>query len=152
MTSAAETPVLRILRTFDAPVERVFRAWSDPRALERRAWGSLGHDVLADVDLRVGGSYRIETSKPGKDTLAFLGTYQEIVPGRRLVYTLHWDAPMGYDAPDERVTVEFADGGAQTRVTFLHEGVPEQVARDTHETGWADTFDALDRHLMEQPA
>ncbi len=52
-----------------------------------------------------------------------------------------------FDAPDERVAVEFADLGAQTRVTFLHEGVPEQVARGTHEKGWADTFDALDRYL-----
>ncbi len=134
-------------RTFDAPVERVFRAWSDPRILERWAWGSLGHEVRADVDLRVGGSYRIETSQPGKDTFAFRGTYDEVVVGRRLLYTLHWDAPMGYDAALERVTVEFTDRGAQTEVTFLHEGVPHQLARDTHETGWANTFDALDRHL-----
>lgn len=143
----SRTPVLRIVRTFDAPVERVFLAWSDPRALEHRAWGSLGHDVIADVDLRAGGGFRIETSQPGKETCAFSGTDEEVVPDRRLVYALHCDAPMGYDAPDERVTVEFADRDAQTEVTFLHEGVPEQVARDTHEKGWADTFDALDRHL-----
>lgn len=136
-----------MLRTFDAPVERVFRAWSDPRDLERWAWGSLGHEVRAEVDLRVGGSYRIETSQPGKDAFVFRGTCEEIVPDRRLVYTLHWDAPMGYDAPDERVTVEFAERGAQTEATFPHEGVPDQLARDTHETGWADTFDALDRYL-----
>ena len=139
-----------MVRSFDAPVERVFHAWSDPRALETWAWGSLGHDVRAEVDLQVGGSYRIETSKPDEDTLAFRGTYEEIIPGRRLVYSLHWDAPMGYDAPDERVTVEFADRGAQTEVTFLHEGVPGQVARDTHETGWANTFDALDRQLRRE--
>ncbi len=136
-----------MMHRFDAPVERVFRAWSDPRDLERWAWGSLGHEVRAEVDLRVGGSFRIETTQPGKDTSSFSGIYEEVVPGRRLVYTLHWDVPMGYDAPDERVTVDFADRGAQTDVTFLHEGVPEQIARDTHETGWADTFGALDRHL-----
>ena len=136
-----------MVRTFDAPVERVFRAWSDPRILECWAWGSLGHEVRAEVDLRVGGNYRVEPSQPGKDTFVFRGTYEEVVVGRRLVYTLHWDAPMGYESPLERATVEFTDRGAQTEVTFLHEGVPHQLARDTHETGWANTFDTLDRHL-----
>ena len=65
MTEPLATPVLRIERTFDAPVERVFRAWSDPGELSRWAWGSIGHDVTADVDLRVGGGYRIAWGRGG---------------------------------------------------------------------------------------
>ena len=147
MTEPLATPVLRMERTFDAPVDSVFRAWSDPRELALWAWGSMGNDVKADVDLRVGGAYRITTTQTGQVTLAFEGTYEDVVPGRRLVYSLHWDAPMGYDAPDERVTVEFVGRGEQTDVTFVHEGVPAGVARDTHEKGWANTFDMLAQHL-----
>ncbi len=143
MTEPLATPVLRMERTFDAPVDRVFHAWSDPGELACWAWGSMGHAVTADVDLRVGGTYRITTTQPGQATLAFEGTYEDVVPGRRLVYSLHWDAPMGYDAPDERVTVEFVGRGEQTDVTFVHEGVPDGIAHDTHVKGWADTFDTL---------
>ena len=130
-------------RTFDASVDRVFRAWSDPGELAQWAWGSIGNDVNAEVDLRVGGAYRITTSQPGQETLAFEGTYEDVVPDRRLVYSLHWDAPMGYEAPDERVTVEFVGRGEQTDMTFVHEGVPHELARDTHEKGWDNTFDIL---------
>ncbi len=142
--------MLRIQRTFDARADRVFRAWSDARQLEQWAWGTIGHDVKADVDLRVGGNYRITTSRPGQPTHAFEGTYEEVVADRRLVYSVHWDAPMGYEAPDERVTVEFAGRGAETDVTFVHEGVPDdEIARDTHEKGWVNTFDMLAQLLHD---
>ena len=147
MSEPLATPVLRMERTFDASVDRVFRAWSDPGELARWAWGSLGNDVNAEVDLRVGGAYRITTSQPGQATLAFEGTYEDVVPDRRLVYSLHWDAPMGYEAPDERVTVEFVGRGEQTDMTFVHEGVPHELARDTHEKGWDNTFDMLAQQL-----
>ncbi len=150
MSEPLDSPVLRMERTFDAPVDRVFRAWSDPGELARWAWGSIGKDVRADVDLRIGGAYRITTATTGQAPLAFEGTYEDVVPERRLVYSLHWDAPMGYDAPDERVTVEFVGRGEQTEVTFVHEGVPEGIARDTHEKGWADTFDTLAQHLRDR--
>jgi len=149
MSEPLATPVLSMERTFDASVDRVFRAWSDPGELAQWAWGSLGNDVNAEVDLRVGGTYRITTSQPGQPTLEFEGIYKDIVPDRRLVYSLHWDAPMGYEAPDERVTVEFVGRGEQTQVTFVHEGVPEGIARDTHEKGWANTFDTLAQHLRD---
>ena len=101
------------------------------------------------MDLRVGGTYRITTSQPGQATFAFEGTYEDVVPDRRLVYSLHWDAPMGYEAPDERVTVEFVGRGEQTDMTFVHEGVPHELARDTHEKGWGNTFDMLAQLLRD---
>ena len=149
MSEPLATPVLRMERTFDASVDRVFRAWSDPGELARWAWGSIGNDVRAEVDHRVGGAYRITTSQPGQATLAFEGTYEDVVPDRRLVYSLHWDAPMGYEAPDERVTVEFVGRGEQTDMTFVHEGVPHELARDTHEKGWDNTFDMLAQLLRD---
>ena len=152
MSEPLPTEPLRMERTFDAPADRVFHAWSDPRQLERWAWGSIGHDVTADVDLRVGGTYRIAMTQSDESTVAFEGTYEDVVPGRKLVYSVHWDAPMGYDAPDERVTVEFLDrAGVQTHVTFVHEGVPDDaIARDTHEQGWANTFDTLAKLLHDR--
>ena len=121
-------------RTFDVPAARVFRAWTDPAELATWAWGSLGRDVTAEVDARVGGSYRIQTSVddaqgwPHTDW-AMRGTYVEVEPDRRLVYTLQWDAPVGYNqgdqrVPDEIVAVDLTEEDGKTHVAVRHFGMP----------------------------
>ncbi len=140
--------VLRLEREFKAPVARVYRAWTDPKILKRWAWGSLSNDVKADLDLKVGGTYRIETGGPEGQRWAFSGTYLEILPNERLEYSVQWDAPMGYESPDEKITVEFAGYGDTTRVVFVHDGLPEH-ARQEHEKGWRNTFDVLDTVLTK---
>ena len=132
---------------FDAPVEAVFRAWTTPEKLAAWAWGSLGKDVTAEVDLREGGHYRIETAGSDGSRMAFSGTYLEIAPPDRLVYTVTWQAPMGYDSPGELVTVEFSPQGEKTEVVFIHEGVPGTKARAEHVRGWNNTFDLLSKLL-----
>ncbi len=139
----------RIQRMFAAPASRIFAAWTTPDVLKRWAWGSLGRDVEAAVDLRVGGGYEITMKSPDGEAWRFAGKYLEIDPDRRLVYTLRWDAPMGYEIGEERVTVEFSDRGRETLVTFLHEGVLGRVATQTHEKGWNNTFDMLANVLSE---
>ena len=139
---------LRLVREFNAPVARVFEAWTDPKILERWAWGSLGDDVTAVLDLRVGGTYRIETGTPEGPRWVFSGTYLLVLPDERLEYSVKWDAPMGYESPDEKITEEFAGTGDTTRVVFVHDGLPEH-ARQEHEKGWSNTFDMLDTVLAE---
>lgn len=138
---------LRIERVFDAPVDEVYRAWTAPEKLEKWAWGTLGKDVTAEVELRSGGRYRIETSRQDGSRLAFSGTYREVVPQEKLVYTVTWEEPMGYESPGEKVTVEFHPKDARTQVVFVHEGVPEGPAQQEHVRGWQNTFDLLDRLL-----
>jgi uncharacterized protein YndB with AHSA1/START domain len=134
---------VRIERRFDAPVERVFRAWGAPDDLVRWAWGSLSREARATVDFREGGAFRVSTRRPDGEEWAFSGAYVEIAPNRRLVHTLVWEAPMGYEAIEERVTVEFDAQQAGTTVTFCHEGVPTEGAREGHREGWSNAFDAL---------
>lgn len=65
-TSPATT--LRVARSFAAPREKVFRAWTDPEEL-KKWFGPVGYSTLiAEVDLRVGGKYRLGMRKlPGGD-------------------------------------------------------------------------------------
>jgi uncharacterized protein YndB with AHSA1/START domain len=142
---------LRIKREFDAPLDRVFRAWSEPDDLARWAWGSIGQEVVAEVDFRVGGSFAISTAQPEGERWSFSGEYTEIAPGERIAHTLHWDAPMGYTSTAERVTVEFSPMGGRTLVVFRHAGVPGAAARKGHEKGWANTFDTLAALLELEP-
>ena len=141
---------IRMEREFEAPVERVYRAWCAPADLEQWAWGSIGQDVAATVDLRPGGGFRISTARPDGTEWAFSGSYIEVVPNRRLVHTLEWEAPMGYEA-EEQVTVEFNDQGGKTAVMFIHDGVPDDRSREGHIEGWGDTFDMLGRLLEGGP-
>src|SRR5262249_44727272 len=57
--------VLRIERSFDAPVEKVFEAWTSEEVLRRWLHGMPGWETpTADVDLRVGGRIRIVMRDP----------------------------------------------------------------------------------------
>ena len=143
------TEPLRLTRSFAASPGRVFAAWSCFEDLARWAWGSLGRDVEGEVDLRVGGRYRLTTNRANGERLTFSGEFLEIVPDRKLSYTLRWEPDMPYGNIEETVTVEFTAHGEQTQVTFVHEGVPDE-GRDEHEKGWLNTFEALDVVLTDK--
>lgn len=150
-----ETTSIRIHRDVDAPVERVFEAWTRPEVLKQWIWGSLGERTTAEVDPRPGGKYRITTKKCNdegwtKPECALYGAYMEFSRNKKLVFSLNWDAPMGYEGTHERVTVEFSGIGNTSDFWFLHEGIPDDGhSAQAHEGGWRETFDYLERLLKE---
>lgn len=137
MAHASQTaPVaVRLSRTLAAPREKVFRAWTTPAELKR--WSAPGDMVpaLAEVDLRVGGRYRIHMQAPDGAVHKVSGVYQVVDPPRRLVYTWAWEE--GSAQGDTLVTVEFNERGAdQTEVVLTHERFPNAEIRDRHQHGW----------------
>jgi uncharacterized protein YndB with AHSA1/START domain/catechol 2,3-dioxygenase-like lactoylglutathione lyase family enzyme len=138
-------------RRMRAPIRRVFRAWQDPRDLERWAWGSLGVDCRAEVDFKVGGKLLVSTARRDGARWSFSGEYVEIVPNRRIVHTLAWQAPMGYEPVDESISVRFADDDGGTTVAFRHRGDLSEASLAEHGRGWEDVLDALQR-LVESDA
>src|SRR5262245_25578843 len=79
---------LVITRTFDAPARIVFEAWTKPELLQRW-WApkSAGMTLSCQADVRTGGKYRFEFSQAGSTSMAFFGTYLEVIPHSRLVWT-----------------------------------------------------------------
>jgi uncharacterized protein YndB with AHSA1/START domain len=80
---------LQIRRAFRARPATVFDAMTRPEFL-KRWWAprSLGVELYsAEVDLRVGGRYRYVFGKSGEPQMAFSGSYREVVPGTRVVFT-----------------------------------------------------------------
>ena len=129
------TPVtLRVTRSFPAPCEKVFQAWTDPNAL--RQWAAPGDRTtpVAEVDLRVGGRYRIHMRAPDGSVERVTGVYQTVDPPHRLVYTWYWETKP--DMGETLVTVEFHEHGGATQVTLTHERFPNAEVRDKHELGW----------------
>lgn len=129
-------------RTIRASAERLFDAWTEPQQL-LVWWGPRPVTCSgAEVDLRVGGAYRIENRLPDGATLTIEGEFERVERPHRLVYT--WRA--GEDR-DSRVTVRFEPRDGATEVIVIHEQIPDQRIRETHEQGWLGCLDGLERHF-----
>ena len=135
-----------VTRTFNAPARIVFEAWTKPK-LFRRWWvpKSLGMSLLScEMDVRTGGKYRLVFAY-GDSESAFFGTYKEVIPHSRLVWT--------NEESDEGsvTTVTFEEKGGKTFLV-LHELYPSKEALDAAGTGAADamveTFAQLDELLV----
>lgn len=135
---------LVVTRTFNAPARIVFEAWTTPELFSR--WWlpkSLGMVLRScQMDVRVGGQYRLEFEPDG---VAFFGTYREVTPPSRLVWT---NEEGGEDGPVTTVTFEEHDGKT---LLVMHELHASKEALDAAGTGAADamaeTFAQLDELL-----
>jgi len=110
-------PTIRIIRDFDAAPDRVFRAWSDPDVAGR--WlGPKDLSVRMDRwDARTGGCYRYAACRDGQEVARFYGSFHEVRPPERLVWTFTWEGmPDGVSLE----MISFDDlGEGRTRVTSL---------------------------------
>ena len=96
---------------------------------------------FADVDLRVGGRFQIHMQGPDGTVHRATGTYREIAPPEKLVFTWAWE-----EKPDEGeslVTLEFRERGRATDFVLTHERFPSEEVRDRHEHGWGGCLDKL---------
>ena len=134
---------VRLTRIINADRERVFGAWTQPEQIKKWSAPEGATVVESLVDLSGGGAYRLRMiTDDEKDHTAY-GTYSEVEPPSRLVYTWDWeeeDSRMGAT----RVTVDFVDLGEVTEVTIVHELFPAEEARDGHEKGWTSCLNRLE--------
>ena len=137
-----------ITREFDAPRHLVYRAWTEPELVRRWWTANRGEMTVAEIDLRVGGTWRYVMVTPDGLEVAFHGEYREIVPNERIVSTEVYEGMPGAEALD---TMTFAEADGKTTVTILVQHASKEH-RDAHiESGMEDGLqDALD--LMEQVA
>lgn len=138
---------LRLTRTFAVPREEVFQAWTDPTVL--REWFAPGDDYAtpnAEVDLRVGGRYRIQIRSPQGKFHTVVGVYKEITPLEKLVFTWSWQEG-GTDVGETLVTVELRERGNSTELVLTHERFPTTETRDDHRKGWTGCLDRLSKAL-----
>jgi uncharacterized protein YndB with AHSA1/START domain len=135
--SLASTRVV-IRKRVAAPRERVFRAWTDAEQL--RHWffpGSATASVSqVEVDLRVGGRYCITQYAPdGALEAMVVGTYYEVQPLVKLVFSWVWAAP-DPDPSETLVTVEFHEVEGMTEIMVTHECWPALTGQEGHTIGW----------------
>lgn len=149
MTSALDA--VRVARVVPTSPERAFRAWTTPDDVKQWFARYEGFEVPnVDIDLRVGGNYRIEIAGSGV-TAAVVGTYQEISPPDRLAFTWGWEDELidGMKNGETFVVVEFRASDGGTKVTITHERLRTVEAVSFHEWGWTDCLERLERLLDE---
>jgi uncharacterized protein YndB with AHSA1/START domain len=138
---------LETRRTIDATPERLFTAWTDPAQLAAW-WGPEGVACIgAEVDLRVGGKYRIGNRLPDGMEIWIVGTFSVVDRPKRLVYS--WLIEM-MQGEAETVTVRFEARGGATEVIVVHEKIPNQAAKEQHAVGWDGCLVGLAEFLNEE--
>jgi uncharacterized protein YndB with AHSA1/START domain len=138
---------LVVTRTFDGPARIVFEAWTKPGLL-KRWWApkSMGVSLLScEADVRVGGGYRFEFGHGASKPMAFFGSYIDVIPHSRLVWT-------NEESDDGAVTtVTFEEKGSKTRLV-MHELYSSKEALDAAIAGMEgampETFGQLDELLV----
>jgi uncharacterized protein YndB with AHSA1/START domain len=125
---------------YPAPPERVFRAWTEPEILKEWFVPSAAWQVpIAEIDLRPGGRYRIVMKAPNGEGHEGGGTYREVSPPGKLVFTWAW----GFTQDKESlVTVELRESEGGTSLLLTHERLaPER--REPHLDGWTKSLARL---------
>lgn len=141
-TNTSSGTKLTLIRRINASPEQVFAAWTDPAHLRKWSCPEGTRMGGVEVDLKVGGGFRICMKGENQDYNAF-GTYREIQPPKRLVYTWDWMEPenaMG----DTVITVEFEPDGDGTRVVMVHDLFPTADVATEHEQGWTSCLNRLE--------
>ena len=129
----------RVLKTTPA---KLYKAFIDPEA--RVKWlppNGFTAKVHAS-DVRVGGAYKMSfTNFSSGRSHSFGGTYVELSPGQRLVYTDKFDDP---NMPGEmRVTVTFKEVSCGTELNITQEGIPEMIPPEACYLGWQESLTLL---------
>src|ERR1700712_555628 len=140
---------LTLVRRIAARPAIVFSALTTPEGI-RCWWGpDDGPVLLAETDVRVGGSFRVRFRMLDGTEHESSGAYIEVVPPTRLVMSWRWtDGGDAAEAGQEsRVEIDLRAIATGTELTFTHDRLQTPASRDSHEWGWKGALDKLERHI-----
>jgi uncharacterized protein YndB with AHSA1/START domain len=131
------TGSIELRRTYPVLPERVFAAWTRPELL-KKWWGVAdGYTTpLAEIDLQIGGRYRLGMLPPDRDELVVVsGEYRIIEPPDRLVFSWEIESKLG-PGVISTITLHFMRKGAATEMVLLHEFQGAKKMGENFKAGW----------------
>jgi uncharacterized protein YndB with AHSA1/START domain len=137
-----EIPSVTIEREFDAPIDRVFEAWTQPQNL--RQWFHASENTVvdaADVDLRVGGRYRLAIRDPESLYVVF-GSYLRIEAPHVLEFTWQWEVS-SLEQAETVVLLELTAIGDRTKLRLTHSKLSTSRSYQAHDQGWIGVLETL---------
>jgi|SRR5687768_7123440 uncharacterized protein YndB with AHSA1/START domain len=138
---------IRLHRVLRCTPQRLYKAFLDPDAMAKWLPPNGFTGKVHQMDARVGGAHRMSFTNfsTGKSD-SFGGTYVELVPGERLVYTDKFDDPNLPGEMRTTVTIKKVSVGAELNV--VQEGVPDVIPPEACYLGWQESL-ALLAKLVE---
>ena len=146
VTESAEKELV-LTRVLNAPRELVFKAWTDPRHVARW-WGPNGFtNPVCEMDVRPGGTIRIDMRGPDGVVYPMRGTFCEIVEPKRLVFVSAGLDEQGNPLFEVLNTVTFVEQGGRTTVSLQARVVKSSSQAGPHlegmEAGWTQSLERL---------
>ena len=141
---------LVITRDFDAPRDLVWKAWTEPGQIKE--WLRMGEGMTIEsvkADVRVGGRFRIQQKMDDGEFFTAAGTYLEVKPPERLVYTWDWEKDGSgtefgeAEGKTSLITVEFLKRSKGTEFVMTHTRFATVESRDSHARGWGRAVESL---------
>jgi len=158
MTAAVQCdPRLDLLleRVVDVPPDLVWTAWTVPEHLKKWFCPAPWQTVDCEIDLRPGGIFRAAMRGPEGQEINVIGCYLEVVPKRKLVWTIALqpgyrpaEPDFGVPAFTAAIMIEPHGGGTKYSALAMHK---DEEGRDTHDRmgfseGWGKALDQLVAH------
>ena len=134
-----EFQTITIQRNFDAPASLVYAAWIDPKHIVHWYYASEGWTTpFAESDPREGGIFRIGFASPdGKNDFTFEGVYNELVPNKRIVFTIGDGRP---------VTIDLEERNGKTLLTLVL-ALEDVHSAEQQREGWTAMLIHLGEYL-----
>ncbi|WP_350281508.1 SRPBCC domain-containing protein [Kribbella sp. HUAS MG21] len=126
---------IQIERVLPATIDRVYDAWTRAEVLAQWYCPNPQLELKVDADVRAGGAYVVEMGPH-----VVRGTYLEVEPPYRLVFSWQWD---GSDGEPTRVQVELSEVAGGTRMLLSHTGFSNAEDAANHRQGWEPELDRL---------
>ena len=137
---------LKIARIIPAPREEVFEAWTTAESLKE--WicpegSSVSH---IELDVQIGGTFRIELQHVEEGEMVITGIYREIRPPEKLVFT--WVSKHTHYR-DSLVTLDFLAHGEATELILRQTQLPDEEAVTLHADTWAQLLEHLEDSVLK---
>jgi uncharacterized protein YndB with AHSA1/START domain len=134
-----DTHTVRFHRVLKSTPERVYRAFLDADAKAKWLPPNGFTGKVHHIEAEVGGTYRMSFKNftTGSE-MFFGGTYVELVPNERIVYTDRFDDP---NLPGEMtVTILLKSVFCGTELQITQEGIPEMIPTEACYLGWQESL------------
>ena len=133
------TSTIRLHRVLRTTPDKVYRAFLEPDAMCKWLPPYGFTATMHQHDAKVGGTHRMSFRNfTTGNSHSFGGTYLELEPSARIVYTSRFDDPNLPGTRQVTVTLRPVIGG--TELSIVQEGIPEAIPLEMCHLGWQDSL------------
>jgi uncharacterized protein YndB with AHSA1/START domain len=141
--TAVQNFSLTINRNFKASKQSVYEAWTNEEAIT--SWFAPTSEmktIVHEMELKIGGKYRISMIEPDGTTHVIHGEYVALNPYDQVAFTWEWESDE--EQVDSLVTIDLSENNGTTDMVLVHDKLASQESVDLHNEGWTGCIAQLE--------